>query len=101
MGFFSKLFGGEGSRRKRKSRSVPAAPVVASQLPGATAVAKKKEFRVFDKYGREVLISEHDWRTQVLPSSLKAAWNDPEQLAGLITTSLDDQFYPDVLDAAA
>lgn len=36
--------------------------------------------RVFDKYGQELFISKDQWRTSVLPGTLKSQWDNPDQL---------------------
>lgn len=66
----------------------------------APSPAGEKQFRAVDKFGREVLIGERDWRESVLPATIKSHWNDPEQLAGIISSAIDDEFFQDVLAAA-
>jgi tetratricopeptide (TPR) repeat protein len=56
--------------------------------------------RAFDPYGREILVAAEEWRTRVLPGALKAAWDDPELLSGLIVGAVNDGFASDALDAA-
>ena len=55
--------------------------------------------RVFDKFGRELFISREEWRKSILPGSIQAGWNNPDQLYGLILGALNDGFRTDVLDA--
>ena len=56
--------------------------------------------RVFDKFGREAFVTKEDWRAKVLPGTLQSAWNDSEQLYGVIVGALRDGFFQDVLGAA-
>lgn len=56
--------------------------------------------RVFDKYGQELFISKDQWRTSVLPGTLKSQRDNPDELYGLIISALNDGFDPDVLEAA-
>src|SRR5258708_8837157 len=92
MGLFGKLFG--------KKPAQPPAPVPASQAPATDPRRDPTLIQVFDKYGREMFITKDQWRTNVLPGTLKANWNNPEQLYGIIFGSLNDGFFADVLEAA-
>lgn len=83
MGLLKKLFGSNEPAKQ------PADP---SQDPSL--------IRVFDKYGREGYITKEDWRSNVLPSSIKSSWNDPDQLYGVIYHALNDGLVADVADAA-
>ena len=56
--------------------------------------------RVFDEFGRELFITKEQWRTSVLPGTLKSNWNNPDQLYGIIVGALKDGFFADVVDAA-
>jgi tetratricopeptide (TPR) repeat protein len=56
--------------------------------------------RVFDEYGREMFITKQQWREDVLPGSLKDAWNQPDKLYAVIFSALNDGFRSDVIDAA-
>jgi tetratricopeptide (TPR) repeat protein len=56
--------------------------------------------RVFDEFGRELFITKEQWRTSVLPGTLKSNWNNPDQLYTIIVGSLNDGLYADVLGAA-
>jgi tetratricopeptide (TPR) repeat protein len=57
-------------------------------------------FRVFDKYGQELFISKEQWRTSVLPGTIKSNWNNPDGLCSIILGSLKDGFRADVIPAA-
>src|SRR5215831_20982963 len=56
--------------------------------------------RVFDEFGRELFITKEQWRKSVLPGTLKANWNNPDQLYGIIVGALNDGFRADIFDAA-
>lgn len=56
--------------------------------------------QVYDAYGRSILISRDDWRTSVLPATLRRHWNDPDTLYGVILSALEDGCHADVLEAA-
>lgn len=73
--------------------------------PLAAAAASSPEadqnlIRVFDEFGRELLITKEQWRTNVLPGSLRSNWDKPDQLYSIIIGSLNDGFFADVLEAA-
>jgi tetratricopeptide (TPR) repeat protein len=55
---------------------------------------------VFDEFGRQLFITKQQWRTNVLPGTLKSKWNNPDQLYAIIVGSLKDGFFADVLLAA-
>src|SRR5258705_3544721 len=55
---------------------------------------------VFDKYGQELFISKDQWRTNVLPGTIKSQWNNPDQLYATIISALNDGLVTDVMGAA-
>ena len=77
-----------------------------SPSAASASVAKSNQgadpnlIRVFDEYGRELFITKEQWRTNVLPGSLKSNWDNPNQLYTVIIGSLNDGFFADVQDAA-
>lgn len=56
--------------------------------------------RVYDAYGRELFITKEEWRKNVLPGSIQASWNKPDELCGIIVGALEDGFRRDVVGAA-
>lgn len=56
--------------------------------------------RVFDQFGRECFVTKQEWRTNILPATLKSRRDDAEQLAAVVIGSLRDGFFEDVLEAA-
>jgi len=67
--------------------------------PGPTA-NDSGLIRFFDQSGAEVFVTKEQWRTSILPASLKSHWEDPEALYGIVVLALQDDFAADVLDAA-
>jgi tetratricopeptide (TPR) repeat protein len=105
MGMFDKLFG----HKEPPAPAAPPAPPPAPVPPPAAAPppAAQKDLRddpdyllVYDKYGRETFIRKEDWRTSTLPGMLQAQWDNPDELADVITGGMHDGFFADVLEAA-
>lgn len=102
MGLFDNLFGRK-KPRPQKSQPPSFKPAVLPPKKADAVADPSKDpnlIRVFDGYGREMFIPKEEWRTKVLPDTLKSNWNNAGQLAGLIVSSLNDGFFPDVLAAA-
>ena len=70
----------------RRSRSGSASPV--------------STLEVTDSLGRQLSVSEREWRTKVLPRALRDQWNDPEQLYTTLFDALGRGWHAEVLDAA-
>jgi hypothetical protein len=68
--------------------------------PNADPCTDPTLIRAFDEFGRELFITEEQWRTSVLPGTLKSNWNHPDQLYGTIVGALKDGFLTDIVDAA-
>jgi hypothetical protein len=109
MGLFDNLFG----RKKQEVKPASPLPFVratlppiknqpnSSEKPSITDPAKDpKMVRVYDAYGREMFITKENWRTNVLPGSIKTNWDDAEKLFNIIVGSLNDGFFSDILPAA-
>lgn len=94
MRLFDSLFG-RRARRPDGATSQSAPPAVAKPDP----CDDPDQIRVFDKFGREFFITKERWCVEVLPGVLKANWDNPEQLSGIIVGALTDGFFPDILDA--
>ncbi len=108
MSFFDKLFG-----KKPAPAPEPAAPAQVS-IPEPATVAeglvagsadpdeadKPQLIKIFDSYGRELMIPRAEWRDKILMSNLQEAWNEPDKLGPLIVQALRDQFYSEVIGAA-
>jgi Tetratricopeptide repeat. len=100
MSFLDNLFG-----RKKPQPTQAASPTLRpATLPPKQVPADPSNdpnmIRVYDAYGREMFIPKQEWRTKVLPGTIKTNWNNPDQLYGVIFVALNDGFFADVLDAA-
>lgn len=58
-----------------------------------------EKIKVYDKYGREILISKQEWLDNVLVGNLKKHWNDADELYNLILNAFHDEFFEEVRDA--
>jgi len=85
MNLFRKLFGA-----KQDQAAAAATPPAEEQ---------GEQIRVYDEFGRELLISKQDWLDSVL-LNLKKAWNNPDELASLLISAFQDGFHVEVEDAA-
>jgi len=80
MNFFKNLFG------KKSEPAISPSPARPPLTPTSQAQAPKSIpqtqdlIRVFDGYGRELFITRQQWRDNVLPGSIQAAWHDPDKL---------------------
>lgn len=81
-----------------ESSELPDLQIESQPEPGQTA--PPDSIRAFDQNGREILIPREQWRTEVLPQMLQELWSSPEQLYGLIISSLNDGFLNEVAGAA-
>lgn len=93
MNFFKKLF---AKKPRAKSQSSPPP----DRITAADPSAQKDMIRVYDEYGREVLITKQSWRDNVLLGNLEKVKNDPDKLYDMITGALDDGFAKDVVKYA-
>jgi len=91
-----KLFG-KNEPAATQSTASSSAPI---SSPNADPRADPRLIRVFDEFGRELFITKEQWRTSVLPGTLKSNWNSPDQLYGIIVGALKDGFFADIVDAA-
>jgi tetratricopeptide (TPR) repeat protein len=91
MGLFSKLFA--------KKKTAEAVPAPESSLDSNSA-DNKNLIKVYDAYGRELLITRQEWRDKVLLGNLKLTWDQPDKLYTHIVFALQDGFRADVIDAA-
>src|SRR5262249_48055789 len=83
---------------KMQASAEPEAPSPTSKASATEASAET--IRVYDNFGRELVMSKQDWRTNMLPGTIQSAWNDPDRLYGVVAGAFGDGFFPDVLPAA-
>lgn len=55
---------------------------------------------VYGRDGQPVQIAREEWRTKVLPGTIRDAWNDASRLATIVGISLRDGFAADLVGAA-
>ncbi len=72
---------------------------MAEDLKNATPQAAPEGIRAYDQYGREVIVPRQQWATEVLPSMLGEVRDNPDQLYGLILSSLNDGFVAEVVES--
>ena len=48
--------------------------------------------KVFDQYGKELLISKSEWQSRVLPENIRQNWGEPEGLYITIIQAIEDGF---------
>jgi tetratricopeptide (TPR) repeat protein len=86
-----------------KITDMPATAVVSKEPVKSappTQAADERAVRVYDQFGRTLTIGREAWRKDVLLPNLAANHDKPEALYDLIVTALNDEFAPDVLEAA-
>ncbi|HEX6899401.1 MAG TPA: tetratricopeptide repeat protein [Thermoanaerobaculia bacterium] len=83
MRFLRKLFGG---KQPATSTSTPA--------------NDPDMIKVFDGYGRELFITEQQWRDHVLLGNLEKARDNPDELYSMLVGALQDGFAADVIPHA-
>jgi len=98
VNFLRKLF---GQKSPSPGDSAPAADTPAPSTSGAAATPAADAIRVHDAYGREMQISQAEWRSRILPEQLAKVRDQPDPLAALVAQSLRDGFAAEVLDSAA
>jgi len=91
MSLFKKLFG-KSEQKNTPVESVAKPPVDPAKDPNL--------IRVFDKYGQEMFITREVWRDSVLMGNIEKAWNNPDELYGIIVQSLHDEFVKEIVPAA-
>ena len=95
MGIFDKFFGPKNESPK------PSYPVVPPAPSEPVDPSKSADFiRVYDNYGRELFISRKEWRENVLRGNIDKAWENPDELYGMLLSALNDGFRSDILHAA-
>ena len=57
--------------------------------------------RVYDQYGQEVFLTRQQWRDEILPGSLQANWNAPDELYAILLNAMNDGMFAEIEPAAA
>ncbi len=57
--------------------------------------------RVFDQYGQEVFLTRQQWREEILPASLQANWEAPDELYAILLNAMNDGLFAEIELAAA
>lgn len=92
MGILRNLFSG-------KRQAVTRMASAPGGSPPAPPGNSDDRIRVFDEFGRELWITKDQWRQNVLPGTLTAQWNNPDELYGVVVGALQDGFRSDVVEA--
>lgn len=100
MNIFQKLFG-----RKRATETAAASANTAparseTAAPPTDPFNDPNLIRVYDSYGREIFITRQQWRENVLGGTIRSAWDQPDELYGIIVSALNDGFRSEVVEAA-
>ncbi len=56
--------------------------------------------RVFDQYGQEVFVPKQQWRDEILPNNLQAAWTNPDELYAVMLNAVNDGLFAEIEAAA-
>src|SRR5437763_910858 len=62
--------------------------------------APEARLTAYDAYGRAVSLTREEYRTRVLPATLRKSWDNPPGLYSAIVQGLRDDFAADLLDAS-
>ncbi len=57
--------------------------------------------RVYDQYGQEVFLTRQQWREEILPASLQANWDAPNELYAILLNAMNDGLFAEIEAAAA
>jgi tetratricopeptide (TPR) repeat protein len=57
--------------------------------------------RVYDQYGQEVFLTRQQWREEILPVSLQANWEAPDELYTILLNAMNDGMFAEIEPAAA
>jgi tetratricopeptide (TPR) repeat protein len=96
------------SRKNSASNPVPSAQSAGEiqnsgvAVPGDLSNGLKDDdgIRIFDAYGREMVIPKAEWREKVLLNHIKKVWDQPDELYSVIIQSLNDGFALDMVGPA-
>ncbi|HEV3354590.1 MAG TPA: hypothetical protein VG076_16800 [Acidimicrobiales bacterium] len=80
--------------RRHKKAAPPVEEALAEPAP-------EERLTAYDAYGRAVSLTRDEYRTRVLPATLRKSWDNPPGLYSAIVQGLRDDFAADLLDASA
>jgi tetratricopeptide (TPR) repeat protein len=66
----------------------------------ASEAAPEERLTAYDAYGRAVSLTRDEYRSRVLPATLRKNWDNPPGLYSAIVQGLRDNFAADLLDAS-
>jgi tetratricopeptide (TPR) repeat protein len=75
-------------------------PTPVDETPEDTEPAPEQRLTAYDAYGRAVSLTRDEYRTRVLPATLRKNWDNPPGLYSAIVQGLRDDFAEDLLDAS-
>jgi tetratricopeptide (TPR) repeat protein len=75
-------------------------PTPVDETPADTEPAPEQRLTAYDAYGRAISLTRDEYRTRVLPATLRKNWDNPPGLYSAIVQGLRDDFAEDVLDAS-
>ena len=83
------------SGQQRSEAQPPEQPLTLEQMRN-----DPNYLRVFDQYGQEVFVSRQQWREEILPNNIQAAWNNPGELYGVLLNAINDGLFAEIEPAA-
>ncbi len=70
--------------------------------PASSAVTpEERKIDVYDSFGRQVSVTLDKWRSLIFEPSLKAAWDQPDELAACVSRTMQDGLTAEALPASA
>jgi tetratricopeptide (TPR) repeat protein len=72
-----------------------------SAPPLTAALPEERKVDVYDSFGRQVSLTLDRWRSLIFEPTLKAAWNQPDELAACVSRSMQDGLTTEALPASA
>src|SRR5437763_988198 len=76
------------------------APTPADETATEPEPAPEARLTAYDAYGRAVSLTRDEYRTRVLPATIRKNWDNPPGLYSAIVQGLRDDFAPELLEAS-
>lgn len=87
------------------SADVITLPAPAEPEPAQLSVEQMRNdpnfVRVFDQYGQEVFLTRKQWQEDILPNSLQANWDNPDELYAILLNAMNDGLFAEIEPATA